>query len=178
MIVFLLGLIDQYTARTTECCTFRTGNYYYLILFDILFLNILSWVLLVNDCLERRSLHIKAQLDEHITFVSFWKVFLMPLSRLCLYGIFVIRAHSCFCDIHQRFIVTVIERDCYATIRGSQCGNFYINKNVLIFFINEKLFYVIFKSCPSLLKSPEFMTPGVLKYAYNSPALKPPQLIT
>ena len=178
MIAFLLGLIDQYTARKTECCTFRPGNYYYLILFDILFLNILSWVLLVNNCLERRSLHIKAQLDEHITFVSFWKVFLMPLSRLCLYGIFVIRAHSCFCDIHQRFIVTVIERGCYATIRGSQCGNFYINKNVLIFFINEKLFYVIFKSCPSLLKSPEFMTPGVLKYAYNSPALKPPQLIT
>ena len=112
----------------------------------------------------------------------------MPLSRLCLYGIFVIygilygifviRAHSCFCDIHQCFIVTVIERGCYAIIRGSQCGNFYINKNVLIFFINEKLFYVIFKSCPSLLKSPESMTPGVLKYAYNTPALKPPQLIT
>ena len=44
--------------------------------------------------------------------------------------------------------------------------------------MNGKLFYVIFKSCPSLLKSPEFMAPGVLKYAYNTPALKPPQLIT
>ena len=88
LIDFLLGLIDQYTGRKRGCCTFRTDNYYYLIN--------LSWVLLLHDCLERRSLHIIAELDEHITFVSFWKLFLMPLSWLCLYGIFVIHAYYMF----------------------------------------------------------------------------------
>ena len=121
---FLLGLIDQITDRKRECSTFRPGNRYYLILFDILFFNILSWVLLLNDCLERRSPHIIAKLDEHITFVSFWKVFLMPLSWLFLYGIFVYVHITCFWDINQRFIVTVIEWDFFATMRGSQCSNF------------------------------------------------------
>ena len=62
-------------------------------------------------------------------------------------------------------------------MRGSQCGNCYINKKNLICFKNGKLFYVILKSHPSLLKSPEFMTPGILKCAYNTPALKPPSLL-
>ena len=39
--------------------------------------------------------------------------------------------------------------------------NFYIDRKVLIFFENVQLFYVIFKSYPSLLKSPDFMTLGV-----------------
>ena len=63
---------------------------------------------------------------------------------------------TCFCDIHQRFIFTVIEKGFYAAMRKIQCRHFYKNKKVLIFFKNGKLFYVIFKSCPSLLKSPEF----------------------
>ena len=121
---FLLGLIDQFTERKRECCTFRPGNCYYLILFDTLFFNILSWVLLLNDCLKRRSPHIIAKLDEHITFVSFWKVFLMPLSWLFLYGIFVYVHITCFWDINQRFIVTVIEWGFFATMRGSQYSNF------------------------------------------------------
>ena len=41
-------------------------------------------------------------------------------------------------------------------------------------FLRESCFYVIFKSYPSLLKSPEFLTLGVLKYAYNTTALKNP----
>ena len=67
-----------------ECCTFRPDNCYYLMLFDILLFNILSWVFLLNGCLERRSPDIIAKLDEHITFAPFWKVFLMPLSWLVL----------------------------------------------------------------------------------------------
>ena len=69
LIDILLDFIDQFTGRKRECCAFRPGNYYYLILFDILFFNILSWILLLNDCLETRSLHIIAKFDEHITFV-------------------------------------------------------------------------------------------------------------
>ena len=42
LIDILLDFIDQFTGRKRECCTFRPGNYYYLILFDILFFNILS----------------------------------------------------------------------------------------------------------------------------------------
>ena len=64
-----------FTERKRECCTFRPGNHYYLILFDILFFNILSWVLLLNDCLEKRSPHFIAKLDEHITFASVLKSF-------------------------------------------------------------------------------------------------------
>ena len=71
-------------------------------------------------------------------------------------------------------MVTVIEGLFYAAMRGSQCGNRYINKKNLIFFKNGKLFYVTFKGYLSLLKSPEFMTSGVLKCAYNTSALKPP----
>ena len=121
---FLLGLIDQITDRKRECSTFRPGNRYYLILFDILFFNILSWVLLLNECLERRSPHNIAKLDGHITFVSFWRNFFMPLSWLFLYGIFVIRAYYVFlwykitlhCYGHRvRF---------FATMRGIQCSNF------------------------------------------------------
>ena len=69
LIDILLDFIDQFTGRKRECCTFRPGNYYYLILFDILFFNILSWILVLNDCIETRSVHIIAKLDEHITFV-------------------------------------------------------------------------------------------------------------
>ena len=85
---------------------------------------------------------------------------------------------TCFCDIHQQFRRYGHRREVYATMRESQCDNCYINKKILIFFKNGKLFYVILKTHPSLLKSPEFMTPDVLKYAYNTPALKTPQLIT
>ena len=42
------------------------------------------------------------------------------------------------------------------------------------FFKSGQLFYVIFKSYPSLLKSPEFMALGVSKHASSTPALKPP----
>ena len=38
----------------------------------------------------------------------------------------------------------------------------------------ESCFYVIFKSYPSLLKSPGFLTVGVLKNAYKKTALKIP----
>ena len=75
---------------------FRPGSHHYLILFDILFFNILSWALLLNKCLERKRPHITAKLDEHITFVSFWKNFLIPLSWLFSYDIFVIRAYYMF----------------------------------------------------------------------------------
>ena len=71
------------------------------------------------------------------------------------------------------FIVTVIERLFYATIRGNQWGDCYKDRKVLIFFKNGQLFHVTFKSYPSLLKSSEFMTRGVSKHSYNTPALKP-----
>ena len=107
MIDFLLGLIDQFTHRKRECCTFRPGSHHYLILFDILFFNILSWALLLNKCLERKRPHITAKLDEHITFVSFWKNFLIPLSWLFSYDIFVIRAYYMFLRYKPTFL-------CYA----------------------------------------------------------------
>ena len=52
-----------------------------------------------------------------------------------------------------------------ATMRRSQGGDCYIERKVLIFFKNGQLFYVIFKSYPSFLKYPEFMTLGVSKHA-------------
>ena len=39
---------------------------------------------------------------------------------------------------------------------------------------NVQLFYITFKSYPSLLKSPEFMALGVSKHASSTPALEPP----
>ena len=55
---------------------------------------------------------------------------------------------------------------------GKSMQQFYINRKCLIFSKTENCFYVIFKSSPSLLKSPEFLTPGVLRYAYNTTTLK------
>ena len=137
MIDFLLGLIDQFTKRKRECCTFRPINCYYLILTDILFFNILSWVLLLSDCLERRSPHIIANLDEHITFGSFWKVFLMPLSWLFLCGIFVIGAYYMFLRYKPTF-------HCYGhRVRfflQQWVNEAILYKKVLIFFKNGKLF--------------------------------------
>ena len=138
MVELLLGLTDEFTERKRECCTFRPGNCYYLTLFDILFFNILSWVLLLNDCLERRSPHIIAKLDEHITFVSFWKVFLIPLSWLFFYMAFLWYVHiTYFWNIIQRFIVPVIK---WGFCNNELMKQFYINKKVLIFFRNGKLF--------------------------------------
>ena len=104
LIELLLGLTDQFPERKRECCTFRPGNCYYLTLFDILFFNILSWVLLLNDWLERTSPQIIAKLDEHITFVSFSKVFLILLSWLFFYtAFFVIRAYYIFLKYNPTF---------------------------------------------------------------------------
>ena len=85
---FLLGLIDQFTGRKRECCTFRPDDYYYLILFNILFFDILSSVLLLNDCLERWNPHIIAKLDKHITCIilkSFFNAFelIMFIRHFC-----------------------------------------------------------------------------------------------
>ena len=44
-------------------------------------------------------------------------------------------------------------------------------KNFWSFSKTEIIFLVIFKSYPSLLKFPKFMTQRVLKYFYNTPAL-------
>ena len=76
------------------------------------------------------------------------------------------RIFHVFWDINERLIVTVIEWVFFATVRGSQCINF--------MYVTESCFCVIFKSHPSLLKSPEFLTPGVLRYTYNTTALKNP----
>ena len=92
-------------------------------------------------------------------------VFIRDFSDTCILYAFVI--------YKKVFIVTVIERLFYATIRGSQWGDCYKDRKVLIFFKNGQLFYVIFKSYPSLLKSSEFMTRVVSKHSYNTPALKP-----
>ena len=103
----------------------------------------------LNDYLKRKILHIIAKLNEHITFVAFWKVFLYPWVN-CIYTSF-------FCDkclLHAFAIY--IDRGFYATMKGNECGNFYINKKFLIFFKNGKFFYVFFKSCTSLRKSTEF----------------------
>ena len=81
---------------------------------------------------------------------------------------------TCFCDIQERFHRTVIEGLFQYNSEGSQWGDCYIDRKVLIFFKNGQLFYANFKSYPSLLKSPEFMTLGVSKHAYSAPALKPP----
>ena len=84
---------------------------------------------------------------------------------------------TCFCDIQERFHRTVIEGLFQCNNEGRQWGNCYINRKVLIFFKNEQLFYANFKSYPLLLKSPEFMTLGVPKHAYSTPALKLPSLL-
>ena len=130
LIDFLLGLIDQFTHRKRECCTFRPGSHHYLILFDILFFNILSWALLLNKCLERKRPHITAKLDEHITFVSFWKNFLIPLSWLFLYDIFVIRAYYMFLRYKPTFHRYGHRVSFFATMRGSQSSNFIKTKRV------------------------------------------------
>ena len=145
---FLLGLIDQFTERKRECCTFRPGNCYYLILFDTLFFNILSWVLLLNDCLKRRSPHIIAKLDEHITFVSFWKVFLMPLSWLFLYGIFAIRAYYIFLRYKPTFHRYGHRVRFFCNNERKSIQQFYINKKSLIVFKNGKLFLRNFQKLP------------------------------
>ena len=120
----LLGLIDQFTDRKKECCTFRPGSHHYLILFDILFFNILSWALLLNKCLERRTPHITAKPDEHITFVSFWKKILIPLSWLFLYDIFVMRGYYMFLRYKPTFHRYGHRVSFFATMRGSQSSNF------------------------------------------------------
>ena len=158
LIDILLGFIDQFAGRKRECWTFRPGNYYYLILLDILFFNILSWILLLNGCLETRSLHIIAKLDGRITFVSFWKYFLTPLSWLSLYGIFVIYAYYMFLWYKSTF-------HRYGHIEGFWCNSeeksieqfLYKQKSFDFFQKNGNLFYIILKSYPSLLKSPKFV---------------------
>ena len=84
---------------------------------------------------------------------------------------------TCILIYTNGFNVTVIEGDFYATMQGKLCGHCYINKKKFIFFKDGKLFYVNFKSYLSLPKSPKFMKPGVLKYAYNTLALKAPNLL-
>ena len=84
---------------------------------------------------------------------------------------------TCFCDIQERFHRTVIEGLFQCNNEGSRWGDCYIDRKVLIFFKNEQLFYENFKSYPSLLKSPEFMTLGVSKHACSTPALKLPSLL-
>ena len=107
--------------------------------------------------LKKEASILLAKLNEHITLVSFWKVFFNAFELIVFIRHLLLYVPiTCFWDIHQRFIFMVIEKGFYAAMRKSQCRHFYINKKVLIFFKNGKLFYVIFKSCPSLLKSPEF----------------------
>ena len=127
MIDFLLGLIDQFTERKRECCTFRLGNCLYLILFDILFFNILSSVLLLIDCLERKSPHIIAKRDEHITVVSLWK------------GIFVIRAYYMFLRYKPTFHRYGHRVRFFCNNEGKSMQQFYINTKVFIFFKNGRL---------------------------------------
>ena len=98
-----------------------------LLLFDIILYLVFQYSFLgfaFKWLSRKKDPHIIAKLNEHVTFVSFWKVFLMPLSWLFLYGIFVYVHITCFWDINQRFIVTVIEWGFFATMRGSQCSNF------------------------------------------------------
>ena len=66
----------------------------------------------------------------------------------------------CFCDIQKCFH------------RYSHRGAFLCNND--FFFKNVQLFYAIFKSYRSILKSPEFIALDVSKHASSTPALKPP----
>ena len=101
-----------------------------------------------------------------ISFLDYFEKFFWCLWVDYVYTAFLWYMHiTCFCDIQDTF---------YATIRGSQWGDCYIDRKVLIFFKNGQLFYKIFKSYLSLLKSPEFMTLGVSKHANSTPALLPP----
>ena len=117
-----------------------------MLIFDtiwILFFNILSWVFLLNDCLERRSPHIIAKIVLHIIFVSFRKAF----NAFEL--IFFIQH---FCDT---CILHVFEFHRYGHRGRFFCNNdeksmqqFYVNKEGLIFFKNEKLFLSNFEKLP------------------------------
>ena len=93
-------------------------------------------------------------------------VFIRHFLNTCILYVFVIYKNI--------FIVTVIQGPFYATNRGNQWGDCNMDRNVLIFFKDGQLLYVIFKSYPSLLKFPESMTLGVLKHDYSTPALNPP----
>ena len=84
-------------------------------------------------------------------------MFVRHFSDTCILHAFVVYRNV--------FIVTVMEGLFDATMRRSQGGDCYIERKVLIFFKNGQLFYVIFKSYPSFLKYPEFMTLGVSKHA-------------
>ena len=90
-----------------------------------------------------------------------WIVFIRHFCDTCILHIFVTYNNVLIVN------VTAIEGFFYATMRESQCDNCYIDRKVLIF---EKfwLFYIIFKSYPSLLKFPEFMTLGVSKHAFTA----------
>ena len=104
-----------------------------------------SWVLFLNYSLERRSPHLRICLNvfELIVFIRHF------LDRCILY-VFVIYKNV--------FIVTVIEGLFYATMKESQWGDCYMDRKIFDFFFkNGQLFYVIFKSYLSLLKSPKFM---------------------
>ena len=106
-----------------------------------LFLMFVSWVLFPNDCLERGSTHITAKLDEHITFGLFWEVFfnvfeltvfIWHFCDTCILHVFVI--------YKKVFIVKVTESLFWCKNEGSQWGDCYMDKKVLIFFKNMKLF--------------------------------------
>ena len=82
----------------------------------------------------------------------------------------MIRGYYVFVIYKNVFIVTVIEALFYATMRRLLYGQ----KSFDFFFKNVQLFYAIFKSYRSILKSPEFIALDVSKHASSTPALKPP----
>lgn len=89
----------------------------------ISFLILFLWVLL-NGCLQRRSLQIIAKFDEHNTLGSFWRFFLMSLSWVCLYSIFVIRMYYIFLGYTTTLCSLWYSREIFnAVMRRSHCGN-------------------------------------------------------
>ena len=84
---------------------------------------------------------------------------------------------TCFCNIQECFHCYGHRRVFLVQQWGKSIRRLLYRQKYFFFFINGQLFYSIFKSYPSLPKSPEFMTLGVSKHGYSTPALKLPSLL-
>ena len=126
----------------------------------ILLFNIFSWILLLNDYLQRLNLQIENKLDEDNTSESFLELFLMLLSWFWdayILHIFMIHNNVFFARSYRGLF--------YATVRTSQYCQCYTDKRVLIFFKNGQLLWVILRAtyhCWSHLKSWLLMFQSIL----------------
>ena len=119
-----------------------------------------SWLLLLNDFLQRRSLRIIVKLNEHNNFASFWKFLLMSRSWLYFYDIFVIYQNI--------FLVLVFMEPFYAIMREFSEAILIQTEKFYFFSKTDSCFRKFWEMYLS-----EFMTISFSKHAYSVSALNP-----